>query len=92
MGKIFGILSLILWITGLVVSPMYYIVMIGPSFLWFLALVAAIPGIIFGALGIKKDDRANLAIAGLVISSVAIIMWIGIMVYPDFIRDVLFLL
>ena len=89
MGKVFGIISLILGIAGLA-YPMYLVVMFGPSFFWLLTLITAGPGIIIGAIGIKKDDRTHLAIAGLIISSIAIILLISFMVAGDFMRDLLF--
>ena len=81
MGKALGIIALVFGIVSLALSLFSYALAI--SFLFFLltfiSLGLAVAGIICGAIGIPKDDKAGLAIAGLIVSSIAVIAFI-----PDF--------
>lgn len=75
MGKMFGIISLVCAIIGFALTPMgYFSVPLGLRFfLLFVTPVLAGTGIVCGGLGIAKDDSKGLAIAGLIIGSIAII-------------------
>ena len=83
MGKALGIVALIFGIFGLAFPILYLIPLEIPFTLASLGLnlILSIPcstvAIICGAIGIKKDDSPGLAIAGLVLGSIGILVWIG---------------
>jgi len=70
MGKVFGLIGLIFGIIGLV----------GVWFLTFLfyfsALLISILAIVFGGIGIAKDDSKGLGIAGLILGIITLIIWL----------------
>lgn len=79
MGKALSIMSLVFGLVSLALSPLIYLL---ASFFLFIILaniisVLAGVGIVFGAIGIKKGDVKGLAIAGLVISSIAMVNFIA---------------
>jgi hypothetical protein len=67
MGNTFGIIGLILAIVALCVSPFIPIP--------FSPYIFSILAIIFSGIGIAKDDKNGMAIAGLVIGIVALVCW-----------------
>ena len=75
MGKVFGILALVFGIVSFALTPLGYFGV--PLFLRIILLIVtpalAGAGIICGILGIIKDDGKGLAIAGLIVSSGAMI-------------------
>ena len=75
MGKMFGILALVFGLVSFGMTPIGYFAV--PLFLRIILLIVtpalAGAGIVCGILGILKDDSKGLAIAGLIISSVAVI-------------------
>jgi len=73
LGKVFGIIALVFGICGLAFP---WIPFIGG--LWVIAL--PIIAIIFGGIGIAKDDSKGMGIAGLVLGIVGIIMYIVVFV------------
>jgi len=84
MGRVFGIISLILSIAGLICSPFPFLMFaLYDTIFWFLTLIFAVPGLIFGIIGIKKDDKAGLGIAGLIISSIALVLWVIFAILGD---------
>lgn len=67
MGKIFGIISLICALLAWIL----------PWFYWRIWLIwLPILAIIFGGIGIAKDDSKGLGIAGLILGIIALIVWI----------------
>ncbi len=73
MGKVFGIISLLLGIASLVIVWFYYAL-----FLYALPIAA----IVFGGIGIAKDDSKALGIVGLILGIVSLILYI---LFPIFI-------
>jgi len=75
MGKVLGILALVFGIISFAISPLsYFGVAVAPRIIGtFLTGGLAAAGIVCGILGIIKDDSAGLSIAGLIISSIAVI-------------------
>ncbi len=75
MGKVYGILSLVFGIISFALSPLsYFGVAVAFRIIGtFLTGGLAAAGIVCGILGIIKDDSAGLSIAGLIVSSVAMI-------------------
>ncbi len=75
MGKVLGIISLVCGLISFGISPLSYFAV--PLFMRFFLLfttpLLAGTGIVCGGIGIAKDDSKGLAIAGLVISSIAMI-------------------
>ncbi len=75
MGKVFGIISLVCGIIAFALTPLGYFAV--PLFLRFTLLFAtpalAGTGLVCGGLGLAKDDSKGLAIAGVIVSTVAII-------------------
>ncbi|MFX0040763.1 MAG: hypothetical protein ACFFAB_15600, partial [Candidatus Heimdallarchaeota archaeon] len=67
MGKIFGIISLIFALVSLIIVWFFWR-------LWLIEL--PIIAIIFGGIGIAKDDSKGLGIAGLILGIIALIIWI----------------
>ncbi|NHJ24149.1 MAG: hypothetical protein EAX89_06215 [Candidatus Lokiarchaeota archaeon] len=67
MGNTFGIIGLILAIVALCVS---WIIPI-PFSVWIFPILA----IVISAIGIAKDDKNGMAIAGLVIGIIALVCW-----------------
>lgn len=47
-------------------------------------IVGSILGIVFGAIGRKKDDPAKMAIAGLIIGIIGIVVWIAFYLFLFF--------
>lgn len=86
MGKALGIIALVFGIVSLALSLFSNVFSIVSPFLnsllTLISLGLAVAGIICGAIGIPKDDKAGLAIAGLIISSITIITFIA----PFFLR------
>ena len=76
MGKIFGILSLICGILGLAVP------IVGLRFpgLAFGSIILPILAIIFGAIGIAKDDSKALGVVGLVLGVIGLVIWIVLII------------
>jgi hypothetical protein len=74
LGKVFGIISLVCGICGLVLPWVPYI-----GGLWVIAL--PIIAIIFGGIGIAKDDSKGMGIAGLILGIVGIIMYIVLFIF-----------
>ena len=79
MGKALGIMALVFGLVTLGLSPLLYFDW--PVFLRFVfglpAIGLGVGGLVCGGIGIAKDDGPGLAIAGLVISSVAMINFIA---------------
>lgn len=73
MGKVFGIISLVCGICGLAFPWIPYF-----GGLWVIAL--PIIAIVFGGIGIAKDDSKGMGIAGLVLGIVGIVMYIVVIV------------
>ncbi len=71
----FGIISLVCGIIAFALTPMGYFAV--PLFMRFFLLIItpllAVTGLVCGGIGIVKDDSKGLAIAGLIISSIAMI-------------------
>lgn len=86
LALVFGIIGLLFWIAlvfaimGLVVP----ILMLSLVLSIILSIPSSILAIIFGAIGIKKDDSSSLAITGLVLGSIAIIAWIFRLLWGPF--------
>lgn len=78
MGKVYGILSLVFGIISFALSPLSYFGLavafriIGT----FLTGGLAAAGIICGIIGVIKDDGKGLALAGLIVSNVAMVNFI----------------
>ena len=74
-GKTLGILSLVFGIVSFALFPFSFFD-IDLYFKLLLSIITAglvVAGIVCGAIGIAKDDSKGLAIAGLIVSSIAII-------------------
>jgi membrane-bound ClpP family serine protease len=75
MGKVLGILALVFGLVSFGMTPIGYFAV--PLFLRIILLIVTPTlvgaGIVCGILGIIKDDSAGLSIAGLIISSIAMI-------------------
>jgi hypothetical protein len=69
LGKVFGIIALVFGICGLAFPWIPYF-----GGIWVIAL--PIIAIIFGGIGIAKDDSKGLGIAGLVLGIIGIVIWI----------------
>jgi len=78
MGKVLGILALVFGIISFALSPLsYFRVSVGFRIIGtFLTGGLAAAGIILGIIGIIKDDGKGLALAGLIVSNVAMINFI----------------
>jgi len=78
MGKVYGILSLVFGIISFALSPLsYFGVAVGFRIIGtFLTGGLAAAGIICGILGVIKDDGKGLALAGLIVSNVAMVNFI----------------
>lgn len=79
MGKVLGIISLVFGLVSLVLTLLYYLIdTLGFLNILFVYLAAGLAGagIICGVIGISKDDKPGLAIAGLVISSISMVIFI----------------
>ena len=66
MGKIFGILSLLFGILSIVLTFVFYAI-------WGIAI--PILAIVFGGIGIAKDDSKALGIVGLILGIVSLVIW-----------------
>jgi len=69
MGKIFGLLGLIFGLIGII--GVWFITF----FFYFGALLIGILAIVFGGIGIAKDDSKGLGIAGLIVGIITLIIW-----------------
>ena len=69
MGKIFGLLGLIFGLIGII--GVWFITF----FFYFGALLIGILAIVFGGIGIAKDDSKGLGIAGLILGIITLIIW-----------------
>ena len=78
MGKVLGILALVFGIISFALSPLsYFGVAVAPRIIGtFLTGGLAAAGIICGIIGVIKDDGKGLALAGLIVSNVAMINFI----------------
>ena len=78
MGKVYGILSLVFGIISFALSPLsYFGVAVAFRIIGtFLTGGLAAAGIICGIIGIIKDDGKGLALAGLIVSNVAMVNFI----------------
>ena len=78
MGKVYGILSLVFGIISFALSPLsYFGVAVAFRIIGtFLTGGLAAAGIVCGILGIIKDDGKGLALAGLIVSNVAMVNFI----------------
>lgn len=78
MGKVYGILSLVFGIISFALSPLsYFRVPVGSRIIGtFLTGGLAAAGIILGIIGVIKDDGKGLALAGLIVSNVAMVNFI----------------
>lgn len=66
MGKVFGLISLLLGLASIILIWFFF-----PIYLIVLPILA----IVFGGVGIAKDDSKALGIVGLILGIVAIILW-----------------
>jgi len=73
MGKVFGALSLVFALVSLLAgwAIVIFLFPYGMYIMWVLPILA----IIFGIIGIVKDDSKGLGIAGLIIGIIALILW-----------------
>jgi hypothetical protein len=69
MGKVFGLIALILGIIGII--GVWFLTF----FFYFSALIIGILAIVFGGIGIAKDDSKGLGIAGLILGIITLIIW-----------------
>ena len=69
MGKVFGLLGLLFGIIG-IVGVWFF-----TFFFYFSALIIGILAIVFGAIGIAKDDSKGMGIAGLILGIITLIIW-----------------
>lgn len=78
MGKVYGILSLVFGIISFALSPLsYFGVAVAFRIIGtFLTGGLAAAGIICGIIGVIKDDGKGLALAGLIVSNVAMVNFI----------------
>jgi hypothetical protein len=78
MGKVLGILALVFGIISFALSPLSYfgVFVVFRIIGTFLTGGLAAAGIILGIIGIIKDDGKGLALAGLIVSNVAMINFI----------------
>ena len=78
MGKVYGILSLVFGIVSFALSPLsYFGVAVAFRIIGtFLTGGLAAAGIICGIIGVIKDDGKGLALAGLIVSNVAMVNFI----------------
>lgn len=72
MGSVFGILSLIFGIFGLASTFIGFIF----PFLGFSSIGILILAIIFGSIGIAKDDSKAPGIVGLIFGIIGVVFWI----------------
>ena len=67
LGKIFGIISLIFGLISILLTFLFY-------GMWGIAI--PIIAIVFGGIGIAKDDSKGLGIAGLILGIISLVIWI----------------
>jgi hypothetical protein len=70
MGKVFGLIGLIFGLIGII--GIWFITF----YFYFGPVLIGILAIIFGGIGIAKDDSKGLGIAGLVLGIITIIIWV----------------
>ena len=75
MGKVFGIISLVCALVSFGLTPLSYfaIPVVARIIYTFATPSIAAAGIVFGIIGVIKDDSKGLAIAGLVIAPLSLI-------------------
>ena len=73
LGKVFGIISLIMGLIGLALIPIFIWVFVIPFFGLIFWIVVGI-AIVFGIIGIAKDDSKGLGIVGLILGIIAIVL------------------
>ena len=75
MGKVFGILSLVFALVSFGLTPLsYFSIPVAFRIIYtFLTPGLAIAGLVCGIIGVIKDDGKGLAIAGLIISPIALV-------------------
>jgi len=67
MGKVFGLIGMLCGIASIALIWFLYA-------MWFIAL--PIVAIVFGAIGIAKDDSKAMGVVGLVLGIIALVIWI----------------
>lgn len=77
LGKTFGIIALLTGLAGIILLALRYIGFFFASFLLFpfMALIIIVAGalaIIFGIIGIAKDDSKGLGVAGLILGIITL--------------------
>ncbi len=78
MGKVFGVLSLIFGLIALLAGwaiQIFVSIMFGFSIASFALYAVCGLAIVFGIIGIIKDDSKGLGIAGLILGIIALILW-----------------
>ncbi|MFX1497875.1 MAG: hypothetical protein ACFFBH_10135 [Promethearchaeota archaeon] len=80
MGKTFGIIALLAGLAGVILLALLYIgfflapILIFP-YIGLIIIIAGALGIIFGIIGIAKDDSKGLGIVGLILGIIAIALY-----------------
>lgn len=74
MGKVFGVIALIMGITALALEPifMYFFYFDFGNYVFY---VLAGLAIVFGILGIVKDHPKGLGVVGLIVGIIALTLW-----------------
>jgi len=75
LGKTFGVISTLLGFVGLVMLILHlfvFIIPFGLFVIWAFAVVA----IVFGIIGMIKDDSKGFGVLGLILGILTIVLWI----------------
>ena len=74
MGSAFGIISLILALIDLL-GGIFILMAFSPPFNFIFIIMTCIVAIVFGIVGIVRDDAKGLGIAGLILGIIALVIW-----------------
>jgi hypothetical protein len=66
LGKVFGLIGLLLGLASIILLWVYF-----PIYMMALPILA----IVFGAIGIAKDDSKAMGVVGLILGIVALVLW-----------------
>ena len=78
MGKVFGVLSLVFGLLALLAGwaiQIFVTIAMGPTIATYMLYGICGLAIVFGIIGIIKDDSKGLGIAGLILGIIALILW-----------------
>ncbi|MFX1479678.1 MAG: hypothetical protein ACFFCI_16265 [Promethearchaeota archaeon] len=81
MGKTFGIIALLMGIIGIIVIALFFILVFAIGFVipWWdlIVIILGALAIVFGIIGIAKDDSKGLGIVGLILGIILeVVIWV----------------